>query len=165
MKLDPGDRIEHVHESYTVGDVNNDKVIDTAIAVFDRIIKADSSIWNDCGKGICELKIEFRKPVAPIIFEAMNVYIEPTLDVNSDGANEILVYKWRYECCWVTLDLYTYKGNTWKILSTTKAFITWDENDFKNRVIRKNNNYYLIGQKWNKDYSIIIEDKIRIKTK
>jgi hypothetical protein len=163
--LQPGDRLDHVRRPFATGDVNNDKVADTAIAIFDQIITADSITENDCGQGVCDLKLEFKSPIKPLVFEAMNVYLHPVMDVNGDGANEIAVYQWWYQCCWVTLNIYSYIGSEWNIVATSKAFISWDDDDFINRVVKLKGNYYLMGQKWNKDSSEIIPDKVKIKNK
>ena len=161
--LQPGDSIHHVRRPFAAGDVNNDKVADTAIAIFDQVITADSITEYNCGQGVCNLKLEFKSPIKPLVFEAMNVYLHPVMDVNGDGANEIAVYQWWYQYCWVTLNIYSYKGNEWNILATSKAFISWDDNDFINRIVKQKGSYYLMGDKWNKDSSEIIPDKVLIK--
>lgn len=161
--LSPGEHLQHNRKKYYAGNINNDAFQDSVTAVYDQIVRPDSAIWNDCGRGVCDLKLEFKRPVKPLTFEAMDVYVHPVMDVNGDGANEIAVYQWWYECCWVTLNIYSYKGNEWNILATSKAFINWEDNDFKDRVVKEKGNYYLMGQKWNNDFSEVITDKVKIK--
>lgn len=163
--LHPGDSIIHVKEKYNIGDINNDMIADIAIAIYERILTTDNILENNCGQGICTVKIEFGNTIESITFEGMATYVTASIDVNNDNATEILVYKWWYECCWVTLDMYTYKNGKWRVIATSKAFITWNDNDFTNRVIKDKGNYYLIGDKWNKDYSGIIKDKHKIDLK
>lgn len=161
-KLDPGERFDTVRQAFAIGDVNNDKLTDTAIAVYERIIAADSTIINLCSKGVCYIDIDMPKGIDNLQIEAFNIFIDTAPDVNGDGANEILIYWWWTECCWVTLDMYTYKAGKWKTIATSKAFISWDDEDFKNRVIKKGSNYFLMGDKWNKDNAVILKDKVKI---
>ncbi|MGQ2983379.1 hypothetical protein [Flavobacterium sp.] len=161
--LAEGERIETFIDEYPVGDVDGDKKPDTAIVEYEKAIAADGSPQNDCGKGVCNVRISFGRKIEPIVFEGMSVVLAQTIDVNKDGANEVLVYRWWYECCWTTLDLYSYRSGTWNIIATSKAFITWDDNDFRDRVKMENGHYYLMGQKWNDDISEIITDKVHIK--
>lgn len=155
--------LEHVQKSTFVGDINGDGQPETATAEFDQTVNADGDRENDCGKPVCEIKIEFGNGVGPISLEAMNLVVQKQFDVNGDNANEVLVYRWWYECCWVTIDLYSYKTGEWQIIATAKAFVTGEEDDFRDRIRSDGRNYYLMGQKWDEDHVEIITDKVVIR--
>lgn len=155
--------VEYVEKHTFVGDVNGDGKPETAIAAFEQTVNQYGDRENDCGKPVCEITIEFGNGVDAIIAEAMNVVVQKQFDLNFDNANEVLIYRWWHECCWVTMDLYSYKTGKWEIVATAKAFITGEEDDYRNRIDSEGRKYYLVGQKWDDDYGEIIKDKIPVK--
>ena len=45
----------------------------------------------------------------------------------------------------------SFDGKNWNELAATKAFVSDDE-DFENRIIKKNGNFYLVGEnQWEED--------------
>ena len=163
QKIEPGQKIEHVVQKYTLQSFNR-KESDTAIAIYDRLILADGAIENDCGKPVCTIQIKFSSNLPEINIEAHDIFIDTTYDINNDGIKELLIYHCWVEHSWTTISVYSLINNKWKELQNTKAFVVDDE-EYKNRVLKKGSKFYLIGDSWNKDYSETYKSKKIIKTR
>jgi len=145
QKLKPNEKIEHVEKKYVLGNF-------TATTIYDRLILADGAIENDCGKPVCNIQIKFSSNIPEINIEAYDIFIDTTYDINNDGIKELLIYHWWVEHSWTTISVCSLINNKWTELQKTKAFVVEDE-DYKNRVLKKGKKIYLIGDSWNKDFS------------
>lgn len=163
IKADKKTKTVIENRQFYVGDINNDQIKDTAYTSIERNIENNDEI--ECGGKNCYIHIIFNGKIPPIsLDQSLGVFIEKTEDLNNDNANEIILFSRTYEGWWNRISVWTFKNKKWDAIAETKAFIS-DDNDFKNRIIKENGNYYLIGQnQWeldeNGDFKII---KVKIK--
>lgn len=134
---------------YFVGDIDNDKISDTAFVC----LKRNNETEDRESKGEqSTIIIKFKNGIPDINYEqSLGVHILKTEDLNNDSANEILIFSRTEEGWWNNISAYSFDGHTWKVLAETKAIIS-ENKDFENRILKENDNYYLIGDdKWNED--------------
>lgn len=161
QKLGPGEKIEHVERKYELTHFKKNKS-ETATVIYDRLILADGAIENYCGKPVCDIKITFSSNLPEINLEGFDIFMDTTYDINNDGTKELLIYHWWVEHSWTTITVYSLQHNKWIELQSTKAFVV-EEEDYKNRVLKKGQQFYLIGDQWNKDYTATHKTKIILK--
>lgn len=127
-------------QSFYLGDVNNDKVQDTAFVNFNQQNEYSDMIIS-FSNSIPEIELE----------QSFGVFIKKTEDLNFDGANEIIIFSRTHEGWWNYISVWSFHNNKWKELKQTKGFVS-DDKDFENRIVKDKNQYYLIGEdKWNED--------------
>ncbi|OUL63910.1 hypothetical protein [Flavobacterium sp. AJR] len=136
---------------FIIGDVNNDKIQDTA---FVRVISHNN---------LDQVAIEFSKIIPPLSFESLGVYIQKVNDLNGDNRNEIIIFSRTHEGWWNEISIWSFYNQKWEKIAKTKAFISEDK-DFKNRIIKENGNYFLIGDDmWNEDEKgAFLKTKVKI---
>lgn len=127
-------------QSFFVGDVNNDKVQDTAIVNFNQ--------QNEYG----DMIISFTNNIPEIYFgQSYGVFVKIIEDLNLDGANEIIIFSRTHEGWWNSISVWSFQNNKWEEIQKTRGFIS-DDKDFENRIVKDKNQYYLIGDdQWNED--------------
>ncbi|MBF4485882.1 MULTISPECIES: hypothetical protein [unclassified Flavobacterium] len=143
------DKIEIYNRKFFVGDLDNDKINDTAFVNYK---------WNvitseiECGRNSCDIDIEFKDNIPKISFaQSLGIFVVKTEDVNNDKANEIIVFSRTNEGWWNNISIWSFKNRIWHMIAKTNAFISEDK-DFENRIIKEKGKYYLIGQdKWEED--------------
>lgn len=144
------EKIGTENRKFFVGDIDNDKVNDTAFVYYK---------WNDetneieCGEKICYIDIKFKRNIPTISFEQrlVGLVVMKTEDVNRDNANEILIFSRTNEGWWNNISVWSFQKGIWNEIAKTNAFIS-DDKDFENHIIKEKGKYYLIGQdKWNED--------------
>src|SRR6187402_926688 len=82
-------------EKFFVGDVNNDKINDTAFISLKRNIETDEI---ECEEKNCLVNITFSKNIPEISFDqSLGVVVMKTEDFNNDKANEIIIFSRTYE--------------------------------------------------------------------
>ena len=137
------------NDKFFVGDINNDKINDTAFISLKRNIETNEI---ECGEKNCYINIKFSKNIPEISFDqSLGVFITKTKDLNNDNANEILIFSRTNEGWWNYISVKSFDGKNWNELARTKAFVS-ENQDFENRIIKENNNYYLVGEdQWNED--------------
>jgi hypothetical protein len=172
-KLKPSDsivlkkqsRIENVRDAYFVGDIDKDKKTDSAIVQYDLTIVGENTIENECANKSCDMIIRFGNSIPELVISlSIGVYIEKLEDLNNDGCNEILVFSRWQNGYWQQINVYTLKNNNWINLANTKAFLS-DDADWMNRIEKRKNNYYLLGDDWDNDFGNILQRKIKVKVK
>ncbi len=155
--------IEHIVIPYFVGDINGDKIKDTAFVTYKRLIRLDSTIEKDCVNQDCEVKIEFTSYIPELIIpQSPGLTIEKTEDLNKDNSNELILFSQTFEGFWYNLYIWTYKNNKWTEVARTKAFLSKDE-DFQKRIIKSNSNFYLVGDGWDDSKGGLTNRNIKIK--
>ncbi|MCC9061887.1 hypothetical protein [Flavobacterium piscisymbiosum] len=143
------DEIEIHKRSFFVGDLDSDKINDTAFVNYKWNAKTNEI---ECGKYNCDIDIEFKRNIPKISFaQSLGVFVAKTQDVNNDNANEIIIFSRTNEGWWNKISVWSFKNKTWNMIAETDGFIS-DDKDFENRIIKEKGKYYLIGQdKWNED--------------
>lgn len=138
-------------ESYifNIGDINKDKINDTAFISFDR-----NNVTNDIlnSKENNVVTIKFSENIPEIIIErSLGIYIKKMEDINDDLANEIIIFSRTHQGWWNSISVWTFKNNEWEQIAQTKGFVLENEY-FENRITKEQNKYYLIGEDmWNED--------------
>ncbi|UOK42212.1 MULTISPECIES: hypothetical protein [Flavobacterium] len=142
-------KIDLESRKFFIGDVNNDKVNDTAYVNLKRNIETGEI---ECGGKNCYINIEFKNSIPKISFDqSLGVSISKTEDLNNDKANEIIIFSRTHEGWWNYISVMSFDGKNWNELAVTKAFVSDDE-DFENRIIKKNGKYFLVGEnQWEED--------------
>lgn len=137
-------------KEFFVGDIDNDKIDDTAFVSI---------------KENFEMRIRFSKNIPEIKFESLGCVILKVDDLNFDKASEILIFSRTHEGWWNEISVLTFKNKKWEEIAKAKGFISDDE-DFENRIIKENGDYYLIGEdQWNEDdKGEFLKTKVEIKT-
>jgi hypothetical protein len=138
-------------QSFFVGDVNKDKVQDTAFVNFNQ--------QNEYG----DMIIRFTNNIPEIDFgQSYGVSIKKIEDLNFDGANEIIIFSRTHEGWWNSISVWSFQNDKWQEIQKTKGFVS-DDKDFENRIVKDKNQYYLIGDdQWNEDENGNFK-KIRVK--
>ncbi|HEY9049179.1 MAG TPA: hypothetical protein VIN08_24930 [Ohtaekwangia sp.] len=155
--------IEHIHEPYYVGDINNDKSVDTAYVIYDRSVRADGTIEKECANTNCEVKIKFTGNIPDLIIDhSLSVYLEKADDMNHDQANEIILFSEWFEGYWYNIFVWTFKSGKWEEVARTKAFLS-EEKDYENRLIKIDSQFYLVGDGWDDSKGGVTERSIKVK--
>jgi hypothetical protein len=153
--------VEHVANPYFIGDISGDKIADTAFVIYDRLIRADSTIEKDCVNKDCEVTIKFTSNIPELIIpQSPGLAIEKIEDLNNDNSNELILFSQTFEGFWDNLYIWTFKNNKWAELARTRALIS-DDKDFQKRIIKINSNFYLIGDGWDDSKGGVIERSIK----
>jgi hypothetical protein len=147
--------IEHVRDTFLIGDINNDKKQDTAFMLYDLIIRKDSMQENYCANKECNMIIKFANNIPELeIRQSIGIYIKKINDLNNDKANEMMIFSRWTEGWWEDIYIYSFRNNKWIELAKTNAFLEEDK-DWENRIVKLNSQYYLIGDdKWNESKGI-----------
>ena len=144
-------------KKFYIGDVNNDKIKDYAISVASRDKETNDVLRNS-------IDVKFSNNNETIGFYTNGIFITTTDDLNNDTANEIIIFSMTNEGWWNYISVWTFKNGKWEEMGETKGFCS-DHEDFKNRVVKSNDKYFLIGEDWhldkNGDFKKI---KIRLKS-
>lgn len=142
-------KIEIENRFFFVGDINNDKVNDTAFVNYKWNIETNEI---ECGKKNCDITIEFKNNIPKISFaQSLGIVVAKTEDVTNDNANEILIFSRTNEGWWNNISVWSFKNGKWNEIAETTGFLS-DDKDFENRIIKEKGNYYLIGdKKWDED--------------
>jgi len=135
----------HISDAFFIGDINNDEKMDTDFVDFDIVVSIkNNNIDKKCCNKNCEIAVKFTNNIPDILINnSQGIRIEKCDDRN----NEILIFS---DCNIGYGDLYLYriKNNKWTEIAKTKVYISGVDY-FKNRIIKIDNEYYLIGDKKN----------------
>ncbi|MES2543596.1 MAG: hypothetical protein V4548_01830 [Bacteroidota bacterium] len=139
-----------VNQKFFVGDINNDKIKDTAFITLKRNIETDEI---ECGEKNCYITIKFAENIPEISFDqSLGASVMKTEDLNNDKANEIIIFSRTYEGWWNHISVCSLQNGEWKEIAKTKGFMSGYDEDFENRIVKENNQYYLIGEnQWEED--------------
>jgi hypothetical protein len=155
--------VKHVRRPYFVGDVNNDKHVDSAYVIYDRNVRTDGTIEKECVNKNCEVTIKFMDNIPDLIIDqSLGIYIQKTKDLNNDNANEIVLYSEWFEGYWYNIYVWTFKDGKWKEIARTKAMLSEDK-DYENRIIETNSQFYLVGDGWDDSKGGLTERSIKIR--
>ncbi|AWH85003.1 hypothetical protein HYN59_07630 [Flavobacterium album] len=162
--LEKGETLRKFRDTYEISDIDGDKKPNAAIAEYEKVVTANDSVTNDCGRTDCTVTVKFGKGVPNItIGRCYNLGIEPLPDLNNDGRDEIImaVYDWtgtRYDVL-----VYSYNGKKWSLLCEAKVYDEV-END-ASRVVKEKDGYYLNYEGWDDTIFDVVAAKKKIKTR
>jgi hypothetical protein len=154
------EKIEIECKKFFLGDVNNDKINDTAFIYLKRNVETNKT---ECGEKKSLINVIF-KNIPKISFDqTLGVVVMKTDDLNNDKANEIIIFSRTNEGWWNNIYVWTFKNGNWKEIARTKGFISENKN-FENRIIKEKNHFYLVGEnQWKEDKNGEFEKiKVRI---
>lgn len=155
--------IEHVRTPYFVGDINNDRKTDTAYVIYDRSIRANGTIEKECVNKNCEVTIKFNSEIPDLVIEqSLGIYIQKTEDLNDDNANEIILFSEWFQGYWYNIYVWTFMNGNWVEIARTKAMLA-DDKDDKNRIVKTNSQFYLVGDGWDDSKGGLTERSVKVK--
>lgn len=159
-RKDKNFEVEIEERKFAIGDLDNDKINDTAFISLKRNVQKDEI---ECDGKDCILNITFSNKIPKISFSnSLGLSIMKTEDLNNDNANEIIVFSRTNEGWWNNIYVWTFKNGQWKEIAKTEGFIS-DDIDFENRIIKEKNQFYLVGEnKWKENKNGEFE-KVKIK--
>ncbi|CAD0009973.1 hypothetical protein [Flavobacterium chungangense] len=136
-------KIETENKKIFLGDVNNDKINDTAFISLKRNLETDEI---ECGGKNCVINVTFSKNIPEISFDqSLGLVIMKTEDLDNDKGNEIIIFSRTNEGWWNNIYVWTLKKGKWEEIAKTKGFIS-ENKDFENRIIKEKKHFYLIGE-------------------
>lgn len=137
-------------DTVTLGDINNDKIADTAfIYTPPTISHLDDSgqvIYQfGCVDNNCYNKITFSGKIPEIHFDnSVWGYVENIGDLNKDGYNELIFSPGWFTSCWGRLYVYTFNGTKWN-KTTNVSYRRCEDESLKSHVLKIRNKYFLKG--------------------
>ncbi|WP_026705736.1 hypothetical protein [Flavobacterium soli] len=152
---------ETENKKFFIGDVNNDKINDTAFISLKRNLETNEI---ECGRKNCSINVTFSKNIPEISFDqSLGLVIMKTEDLDNDKGNEIIIFSRTNEGWWNNIYVWTFKNGKWKEIAKTKGFISENRN-FENRIVKEKNHFYLVGEnQWKENKNGEFEKvKIRI---
>jgi hypothetical protein len=152
---------ETENKKFFIGDVNNDKINDTAFISLKRNLETNEI---ECGGKDCSINVTFSKNIPEISFDqSLGLVIMKTEDLNNDKGNEIIIFSRTNEGWWNNIYVWTFKNGKWEEIAKAKGFISENRN-FENRIVKEKNHFYLVGEnQWKENENGEFEKvKIRI---
>ena len=114
-------------EKIIIGDINNDKIIDTAFVNGPKYI-SEKEFWGDCKNGNCAITISFSCNFPSITIEnAVTGFVENIGDIDNDGISEIIIVPSWFVGCWGKIHFYTMKNRKWKDAGNAKRNLCGEE--------------------------------------
>jgi len=114
-------------DTLVIGDINNDKIIDTAFIVGPKWINDEES-WGDPKVQLYEIDVRFSNGMPPIHDDnAVTGYIENVGDIDGDGYSEVIVVPGWFIGCWGRMKFYTYKQGKWQYFGYAECHVCTDE--------------------------------------
>lgn len=137
-------------DTIILGDINNDKIADTAFIYTPPTIKylnesGELRYEFGCVDNNCFNKISFSCGL-PEIYIDISVWglVENIGDLNNDGYNELIFSPGWFVSCWGRLYICSFNGNEWK-KTTNVPFKRCEEESLKSHVKKGNGKYFLVG--------------------
>lgn len=151
-----------------LGDLNNDKVADTAFIYTPPTIKSvnnktKSEYYFGCADENCFNKVQFSCAV-PDLFVLNSVWgdVANAGDLNNDGMCELIFSPSWFTSSWSSLYVYTLKNNQWVRISAV-SYRIWDEKPLISHIEKSNGKIYLTGMKFSEEAGEDIAYKSEIK--
>ena len=159
--LPNGKIVKREYDLIPLGDINNDKVADTATV--NRPNVPDNYDW-DCKEGNCEVIIFITFPgqgqITTIYFgNAVDAGIENIGDIDGDGYSELIAVPGWFIGCWGQYHFYSLKNGRWKEIGVVRHNLC-EEEPYKTCIKKiKGNKITAIEQVW-EDGDVVEKTKI-----
>jgi len=122
---------EYEVQKIVIGDINNDKIIDTAYVKSPKFID-DKDGWGDCKDGNCLITVGFSCQYPDIVLKnAVAGDVENIGDIDGDGISEIIIIPSWFVGCWGQIHFFTLKNKKWKNVGTARRNICQEESYLK----------------------------------
>ena len=82
-------------------------------------------------------------------------------DLNGDGVQELLLRPDWFSSCWASVNLFSLKGNSWKLVKTGSMYFCSDEYPLPKRVVKTAKGYGLLTDSLADDKFIVLKKEIK----
>jgi len=132
---------------------------DTAFVVKDKLIKDD--IGDKREEYI--INVFFSNTNFPKLTYKSAIGADLALagDLNGDGVQELLLRPDWFSSCWASINLFSLKGNTWKLIKKGSMYFCSDEYPLPKRVVKTETGYGLLTDSLAEDKFITIKREIK----
>ncbi|MNK27915.1 hypothetical protein D3C87_462820 [compost metagenome] len=93
--------------------------------------------------------------------QAIGADIYLVKDLDGDNQPELLLRPEWFSSCWASINLFSMKENTWKMVKKGSMYFCADEYPLAKRIEEKNNKYYLLTDSLADDQFIINKNEIK----
>lgn len=134
-------------EKIIIGDINNDKIIDTAFVKGPKLI-TDKDGFEDYKSGTENITISFSCDFPEITLDnAVSGFVENIGDIDNDGKSEIIVVPFWFIGCRGRIHFFTMKNGKWKNVGNVERHICRDGSGFLDIIKkRKDNKIKVMGE-------------------
>ncbi|SOD20539.1 hypothetical protein SAMN06297358_4264 [Pedobacter xixiisoli] len=114
-------------------------------------------------KKVFEINVLFSNKKWPALNfkQAIGADIYLVKDLDGDNQPELLLRPEWFSSCWASINLFSMKDNTWKMLKKGSMYFCADEYPLAKRIEEKNNKYYLLTDSLADDQFIINKNEIK----
>ncbi|MEC4005540.1 hypothetical protein OX283_012795 [Flavobacterium sp. SUN052] len=120
-------------DTLLIGDINNDKKIDTTFVKGPKFIN-NKEFYGDCKNGECQIEVSFSCNFPGLTFEnAVSGFVENIGDIDKDGNSEIVIVPSWFIGCYGKIHFYTFKNKMWKFCGCAEGNIC-DVDNYNSRI-------------------------------
>ncbi|RZL57622.1 MAG: hypothetical protein EOO93_17845 [Pedobacter sp.] len=132
---------------------------DTAFVIKPKVAK-DPTLQE---KKVFEINVLFSNKKWPTLNfkQAIGADIYLVKDLDDDNKPELLLRPEWFSSCWASINLFSLKDNTWKMVKNGSMYFCADEYPLAKRIEEKNNKYYLLTDSLVEDKFIINKNEIK----
>lgn len=132
---------------------------DTAFVVKNKLIKDD---MGDKQKQYI-IKVFFSPQNWPVLTfdQAIGAHVVLAGDLDGDGLPELLLRPEWFSSCWSTVNLFSIKHNSWKLVRQGSMYFCSDKYPLDKRVIKTDKGYGLLTDSLTDDKFIVLKKEIK----
>lgn len=132
---------------------------DTAFVVKDKLIKDDMGDKRE--EYIINVFFSNTKFPKLTYKSAIGADLALAGDLNGDGLPELLLRPDWFSSCWASINLFSLKGNTWKLIKKGSMYFCSDEYPLPKRVVKTETGYGLLTDSLAEDKFITLKREIK----
>jgi hypothetical protein len=109
------------------------------------------------------IKVYFKNKKWPVLIfkNAIGADLAIIDDLNGDGQPEILLKPDWFSSCWASVNLFSLKNNTWKLIKSGSMYFCSDQYPLDKRVVKTENGYGLLTDSLTEDKFITLKKTIK----